>query len=49
MQRYLNQGGRCHETKIAFLGLDPHTPLIEAVRTTLIGQGCINQALSTQL
>lgn len=28
----------------AFLGHEPHTPLIEAIRTTLIGQGCINPA-----
>lgn len=27
---------------IDFLGHEPHTPLIEAVRTTLIGQGCIH-------
>jgi nucleoside-diphosphate-sugar epimerase len=31
---------------IAFLGHEPHTPL-EAVRSTLIGQGCIDQALFT--
>ena len=30
---------------IDFLGHEPHTPLIEAVQNTLIGQGCINQAL----
>lgn len=32
---------------IAFLGHEPHTPLIEAVRTTLIGQGCVNHTLFT--
>lgn len=32
---------------IDFLGHEPHTPLIDAVRTTLIGQGCINQAIFT--
>ncbi|GJL38200.1 membrane protein [Enterobacter hormaechei] len=30
---------------IDFLGHEPHTPLIEAVQNTLIGQGCIKQAL----
>lgn len=30
---------------IDFLGHEPHTPLIEAVRTTLIGLGCIDQRL----
>jgi nucleoside-diphosphate-sugar epimerase len=30
---------------IDFLGHEPHTPLIEAVQNTLIGQGCINEAL----
>ncbi|RDT51543.1 NAD-dependent epimerase/dehydratase family protein [Escherichia coli] len=30
---------------IDFLGHEPHTPLIEAVQNTLIGQGCINPAL----
>lgn len=30
---------------IDFLGHEPHTPLIEAVRTTLIGLGCIDHAL----
>lgn len=30
---------------IDFLGHEPHTPLIEAVRTTLVGLGCIDHAL----
>ena len=27
---------------IDFLGYEPHTPLIDAVHTTLLGQGCLN-------
>ncbi|WP_341844368.1 hypothetical protein [Kosakonia oryziphila] len=33
---------------VDFLGHEPHTPLIEAVRTTSIGLSCINRALTTR-
>ena len=33
---------------IDFLGHEPHTPLIEAVHKTLIGQGCLNHASETR-
>ena len=41
--RYLwRQPLRIDNTKhVAFLGVEPHTPIDEAVRTTLVGLGCL--------